>query len=193
MECVERAASAIRAGDLVVYPTETVYGLGANALDPDAVARVFDAKCRPLEKPLSIAVPDVDTALAYVEPTEREQEFMRAFLPGPVTVVVERRPVVPSIVTGGRSRVGIRIPDHDLALELLEAISPITATSANVSGGPDVRDVNNLDPRIREAVDVVVDGGVTSGTASTVVDVGDGTIVRRGANAHEVETWLADR
>ena len=193
MDRVERAANAISAGELVVYPTETVYGLGANALDPDAVARVFDVKRRPREKPLSIAVPDVETALTFVEPTERELAFMRRFLPGPVTVIVERRPIVPSIVTGGRSRVGIRIPDHYLALALLEATAPITATSANVSGGPDVRTVTELDSHVRKAAAVVLDGGETDGTASTVVDVDSGTIHRRGANADEIETWIADR
>ena len=190
MDRLERAASAIRAGELVVYPTETVYGLGANALDPGAVSRVFDVKRRSRKKPLSIAVPDVETALEYVEPTDRELAFMHAFLPGPVTVIVERRPIVPPIVTGGRDRIGVRIPDHELAHALLELAAPITATSANVSGAPSVRRITDLDPHVRESVATVLDGGETDGTASTVVDVASGRLHRRGANADDVEAWL---
>lgn len=189
---IDRAADALRDGDLVVYPTETVYGLGANALDADAVARVFDAKGRSREDPVSLAVPDAETALEYTAPTARERRFMHEFLPGPVTVVVDRKEMVPDALTAGRDRVGIRVPDHDLALDLLDAFSPITATSANVSGEGSVREVAELDERIREAAAVVLDGGRTPGTESTVVDVEAGEIIRRGAMAEDIEAWLAD-
>lgn len=190
-DTVERAAAAIRDGELVVYPTETVYGLGANALDEDAVERVFAAKRRPRENAISLGVPDIESALAYVEPTDRERRFMDEFLPGPVTVLVEKTDRVPDILTGGRSRVGVRIPDHELALAMLEAVEPVTATSANVSGRPSVREVDDLDPEIREAASVVVDGGRTQGAESTVVNVETGEIVRRGALADDIDAWLA--
>ncbi|MCL7416237.1 MAG: L-threonylcarbamoyladenylate synthase [Halalkalicoccus sp.] len=187
---LNRAVRSIRTGDLVVYPTETVYGLGADALDPDAVERVYEAKGRARSKPLSMAVPDVETAARHASLTERERGFMREFLPGPVTVVVAAGPEVPAELTAGRERVGIRIPDHDLALSLLREVAPITATSANVSGNPSVRRAADLDPAIREAVACVLDGGETGGTESTVVDVELGEIHRRGALADEIETWL---
>jgi len=188
---VERAAGAIRAGDLVVYPTETVYGLGADALDADAVERVFDAKGRSRENPVSLGVPDVATAREHVRPTEREREFMHEFLPGPVTVVVERCDHVPDVLTAGRDRVGVRIPDHGLALELLSAAgTPVTATSANRSGTRSVRHVSHLGDRVREAVAVVLDGGETPGTESTVVDVSADEIHRRGTRADEIVAWL---
>lgn len=186
----ERAVRAIRGGELVVYPTETVYGLGTDALDPAAVERVYEAKGRSRSKPLSMAVPDVETAAQYTELTDRERAFMGEFLPGPVTVVVEAGPELPGELTAGRDRVGIRIPDHDLALALLEGAAPITATSANVSGEPSVRRATDLDPAIRETVACVLDGGETGGTESTVVDVGRGEIHRRGALGDEIETWL---
>ena len=192
MTDIDRAAEAIRSGELVVYPTETVYGLGADALDADAVERAFEAKGRDRSNPMSLGVPDVETAAKYVDPTERERAFMQEFLPGPVTVVCERRSAVPDVLTAGKERVGVRVPDHDLALELLEAVAPtpITATSANVSGRASVLRPDDLDDEIRADAAVVLDGDETAGTESTVVDVSDGTIHRRGAMADEIEAWL---
>lgn len=189
---ITRAADAIRAGELVVYPTETVYGLGADALDPEAVERVFEAKDRQRDDPLSFAVPDLEVAREYTRPTDRAERFMQAFLPGPVTVVVGRRPSVPDAITAGRDRVGVRIPDHDVALTLSRTAGPLTATSANVSGQGSVREIAELDDRIRDAASLVIDAGATPGTESTVVDVEMGTIHRRGARASEIETWLSE-
>jgi len=193
MSDVERAARAIEAGDLVVYPTETVYGMGANAVDADAVERVFDAKGRDRDKPVSLGVPSVERATEYVDPTERELRFMRAFLPGPVTVVVQRREVVPDVLTAGRERVGVRVPDHELALDLFEAADvPVTATSANLSGTGSVRAVSELSDEVRKRVSAVLDGGRTDGMESTVVDVAAGEIHRRGAMADAIEAWLSE-
>jgi L-threonylcarbamoyladenylate synthase len=189
MPNVADAVDAIATGELVVYPTETVYGLGADALDPDAVERVFDAKGRSRDKPISLAVPDVEAALEYVEPEPIEQEFMREFLPGPVTVLVQRREMVPDVLTAGREQVGVRVPDHELALSLLAEVAPITATSANISGQPSARRVADLDS-ITDSAAVVLDGGETGGTGSTVVDVASGEIHRRGANAAAIAAWL---
>lgn len=188
---LEQAARAITQGELVVYPTETVYGLGADALDPDAIDRLFVAKDRPRTEPLSLAVPALAAAAGYVTTTDRERRFMRAFLPGPITVVVERQSVVPETLTGGRDRVGVRVPDHPIAQDLLARVSPVTATSANVSGEPSARRLADLDAPIREAAAVVIDGGETPGGGSTVVDVTADEIIRRGAMADEVADWLA--
>ena len=186
------AVAAVRRGDLVVYPTETVYGLGADALDADAVERVFELKGRDRSNPLSLGVASVDDALRYTRPTERAVAFARAFLPGPVTVVVERGDRVPDALTAGRDRVGIRVPDHDLARALLGETGPLTATSANVSGTGSVTHPDQLDDRIRAGVAAVVDDGEAPGTESTVVDPESGTIHRRGAMAGAIEAWLAD-
>ncbi|MFC7167144.1 L-threonylcarbamoyladenylate synthase [Halospeciosus flavus] len=184
------AAAAIRAGDLVVYPTETVYGLGADALDPEAIERAFAAKGRDRDKPMSLGVPDVETATQYVVASDRERAFMDAFLPGPVTVVCEKRDVVPDALTGGRERVGVRVPDHDVALALLDRVHPVTATSANVSGRPSVTHHDDLDAEIRETTAVVLAGGETGGVESTVVDVANEEVIRRGADAERIEEWL---
>lgn len=188
------AADAIADGDLVVYPTETVYGLGADASSADAVERVFECKGRSRDKPLSLGVPDVETARRYTRLTALDERFIDAFLPGPVTVVVEAEPSLPDALTAGRDRVGLRIPDHEVALAFYRAAKPlpVTATSANLSGSGSVRRVDGLSPEVRNACAVVLDGGETPGTESTVVDPGRGVVHRRGAHADAVETWLAD-
>ena len=190
---IEAAAAAIRGGELAVYPTETVYGLGADALDPGAVERVFETKGRDRDDPVSMAVPDVETAGRYTDPSERERSFMREFLPGPVTVVVDRGDRVPDILTAGRDRVGVRVPDHEVALALLDRVAPVTATSANESGRPSARRVADLHECVRERVTAVVDDGETPGGGSTVVDVERGTVHRRGPLADDIERWLSDR
>jgi L-threonylcarbamoyladenylate synthase len=191
-DALDEAAAAVAAGDPVVYPTETVYGLGADALDADAVERVFALKRRDRDDPVSVAVPDAATAREYVAVDDRERAFMEAFLPGPVTVVCERRPAVPDVLTAGRDRVGVRIPDHRDALALLDRPGPRPATRANVSGRPSARRVADLDERIREGVAAVLDGGETPGGGSTVVDVSAGTIHRPGEAVDEVRAWLSD-
>lgn len=192
MSDVERAARAIEDGEPVVYPTETVYGMGANAVDANAVERVFTVKGRAPDKPVSLGVPSVERAQDYVDPTDRELAFMQEFLPGPVTVVVQRREIVPDVLTAGREKVGVRVPDHDLALELFEACDvPVTATSANLSGTGSVREVSELSGEVRDEVSVVLDGGRTDGMESTVVDVESGTIHRRGAMAGEIADWIS--
>lgn len=175
----------------VIYPTETVYGLAADALTPAAVERVFELKGRSRDKPISLAVPNVDAVCEYTRPTERERAFMAEFLPGPVTVVLERRSVVPDVLTAGSDRVGVRIPDHPTALALLERVAPLTATSANQSGAGSARRIAEIDADVRDAVDLVLDDGTTPGTESTVVDVSTETIHRRGALAEEIEAWLS--
>lgn len=189
---LDRAADAIARGELVIYPTETVYGLGADALDPDAVERVFAAKGRDRSKPISMAVADPDTATEYVHISARERAFIDRFLPGPVTVVLERRSAVPDTLTAGRDRVGLRIPDHDGALDLLERTGPLTATSANISGTGSVCLPAELDQTLRDRVALVLDGGETPGGGSTVVDVARERIHRRGQQADAIEQWLAE-
>lgn len=188
---LDSAVDAIAAGQAVVYPTETVYGLGADATDAAAVDRVFEIKARPRDKPLSVAFADIDHAKQYTEPTPHEVAFMREFLPGPVTVIVDRKSTLPDALTAGRSRVGVRIPANDTAVALCEAAGPITATSANRSGEPSIREPTALPASVRETVGAVIDTGQTPGTESTVVDVSAGEIYRRGAMVERIESWLA--
>lgn len=193
MSDLDAAVRAIEGGDPVVYATETVYGLGADALDPGAIERVFEVKGRSRDDPLSMGVPSVGAALSHTSASRLARDCMEAFLPGPVTVICARGPDVPDALTGGRDRVGVRIPDHELALDLLDRVAPVTATSANRSGAGSVTHPADMAPEIREAAAVVLDGGATPGAESTVVDPERGEIHRRGAMADAVEAWLAER
>ena len=193
-EALDRAAAGIRQGEAVVYPTETVYGLGADATSPAAVERVFELKGRDRSKPLSIGVGGIAAARRHTRPSDRARRFMRAFLPGPVTVVVERQPSLPDALTAGRDRVGVRVPDHETALSLFERVAPVpvTATSANRSGSPSVTRPDGLPAELRDAVAAVIDWGTTPGGGSTVVDPDRNVVHRRGAMADAVVAWLED-
>lgn len=190
---LDLASRAIENEELVVYPTETVYGLGADALEPSAVERVFEVKRRDRSEPISLAVPSIDAVEAYVDLSERERRFMEAMLPGPVTVVCAKRDLVPDVLTAGRPRVGVRVPDHPVATALLERVAPVTATSANLSGTGSVRHPEQLSPAIRDAAATILAGGETPGGGSTVVDVDREEIHRRGRMAEAVEAWLREQ
>ncbi|MEM9177738.1 MAG: L-threonylcarbamoyladenylate synthase, partial [Myxococcota bacterium] len=181
------AARVLQAGGLVAFPTETVYGLGANALDADAVARIFEAKGRPADNPIIVHVADAAAArsLAAAWPSAAE-ELSTAAWPGPLTLVVEKTASIPPIVTGGGATVGLRVPDHPVARALLEAAAcPIAAPSANrseaVSPTTARHVVDSLGPWVDDLL--VLDGGACAvGIESTVVDVtGDApTVLRPG-------------
>jgi L-threonylcarbamoyladenylate synthase len=187
MDIIERAAAVLMHDGIVVYPTETVYGLGADALSEIAILRVYEAKKRPLGQPVSIAVSDFDmlAAVAYVDGSM--QKFIETFLPGPVTVVLRAKHTLPAMLTGGTGLIGVRIPSHDLALRLIERFdSPITATSANLHGAKDPTTPDECTvPR-----DLLIDGGRLPGTPSTVVDLVNRTILRRGIQADQIERVL---
>lgn len=189
-EQVIEASEAVADGHAVVYPTETVYGLGAHALTPETVSHVFEIKTRDRSNPLSVGVDSVDAAFEHTTPSPREKRFMRQFLPGPVTVVTQRAESVPDILTAGSERVGIRVPDHPVATALLARTGPLTATSANKSGSGSVCRLEHLDEAVRDAVGAVIDTGEAPGTESTVVDPGREVIHRRGAGADAIESWL---
>lgn len=190
MSDLDTAVSDIKKGNLVVYPTETVYGLGADALSSSAIERVYEAKGRSKSKPISLAVESTAAAQDYINPTSLERRFMETFLPGPITVVCKRKENVPDILTAGKEKVGVRVPDHDIARELAKQAGPITATSANRSGQASVTSIPELGDRIRDHVSTILDAGPTPGMGSTVVDIESQTIHRRGHNVEQIEKWL---
>jgi len=158
----------------VAFPTETVYGLGANALDPHAVARIFAAKGRPTDHPLICHIASADDLAPLVaEVTPLAQALADAFWPGPLTLVLPRSAAVPDAVTGGRDTVAVRVPDHPLALELLRAFGgPVAAPSANRFGRPSPTRANDVRDELGDTVDVILDGGPCAiGVESTVLDL----------------------
>lgn len=186
MKAIRAAGDAIRAGELVIFPTETVYGLAANAMDEAAVMRVFDAKGRVDKQPLPVQVASIGDVLKAAEYIpESARPLAELYWPGPLTLVLTKNAAVPSIVTAGKETIGVRISDHPVALALAKEVgSPIVATSANVSGDPPARNAIDAVREVGEYVTLVLDGGESRlGQASTVVDVtvAPARILRRGA------------
>lgn len=172
---IAEAAARLRAGGLVAFPTETVYGLGANAFDPEAVARIYAAKGRPATNPLICHVADEFTARQWLAAAwpPAAAALAAAFWPGPLTLVVPARLHVPSIVTAGTSTVAIRVPAHPVALAILRAAArPIAAPSANRSEAVSPTLAEHVVRSLGAAAEYVVDGGAaTVGLESTVVDL----------------------
>ena len=171
---IKVGAKIIKEGGLVAFPTETVYGLGANALDSKAVSSVFVAKGRPQDNPLICHVSSYEELLniAY-DDTGIAKVLIEAFSPGPLTLVLKKRDCVPSSVTAGLSTVAVRIPDHKVALELIrEAGVPIAAPSANTSGRPSPTTANEVYEDMAGKIPMIIDGGKCDvGIESTVLDV----------------------
>ena len=171
---VARGAELLRAGRLVAFPTETVYGLGANALDAAAVQRIYEAKARPAINPVIVHVASVAAARALARDWPVTADVIaRAFWPGPVTIVVRKRAIVPDIVSAGGDTVGLRVPAHSLALALIEeARVPVAAPSANLSTQVSPTTAWHVERGLGERVDLIIDGGPTHvGIESTVVDL----------------------
>lgn len=172
MSEIERAADLLRAGGLVAFPTETVYGLGANALDAAAVRRIFEAKGRPFTSPLIVHVADLAAArdLALEWPPEADT-LARHFWPGPLTVIVRKKAHIPGIVTGGLPSAGFRVPAHPIALALLRAARiPVAAPSANRFTQLSPTTAEHVRQGLGGAVDLILDGGACAvGIESTVI------------------------
>jgi L-threonylcarbamoyladenylate synthase len=171
---IVEAASVLHAGGLVAFPTETVYGLGANALDAAAVRRIFSAKGRPASDPLIAHVATLEqVAQVAAETPAIAQDLARRFWPGPLTLVLPRHARVPSEVTAGGATVAVRVPNHPVALALLAAAGvPVVAPSANLFSRPSPTTAAHVLEDLRGRVDLVLDGGPTTvGVESTVVDL----------------------
>ena len=171
---IEQAAEVLRRGGLVAFPTETVYGLGANALDARAVERIYSAKGRPSFNPLIVHVPDEDGARELAaEWPERASRLAKEFWPGPLTLVLPKRPIVPDNVTAGLQSVALRVPANPIALALLRiAATPLAAPSANRSTELSPTTARHVERSLGDRVDLILDGGPTSvGIESTVLDL----------------------
>jgi L-threonylcarbamoyladenylate synthase len=180
---IPHAAQILREGGTVAFPTETVYGLGANALDATAVARIFEAKKRPGWDPVIVHVSDREMLQQVALVSSLAEALIEAFWPGPLTLLLPRTDAVPDVVTAGRELVGVRMPAHPVALGLIRATSlPVAAPSANMFGRTSPTTAAHVLEDLDGRIDAVLDGGPTSvGVESTVLDLGAMTIYRPGA------------
>lgn len=189
-EHIERAASRLRAGELVAFATETVYGLGANALDKEAVAKIYAAKGRPAFNPLIVHVADIQSAQKLTTQwNERADKLAEAFWPGPLTLVLPKTSAIPDIVSAGLATVALRVPSASGARRLLEAVQlPLAAPSANVSGQLSPTLASHVTAALGEAIWVLDGGACEVGIESTVVDVsGAQTAILRPGGISERE------
>lgn len=192
-EDLQAAVEALDRRELVVYPTDTLYGLGADALDPRALARLVEAKRRPPGQPISVAVADLAMMgqVARVPPLARR--LVERFLPGPLTLVLPPDAGVPDALLGASKGLGVRIPAHPVARELCRRFGPITATSANLHGQPDPATCAEAREQLGGSVAAYLDAGPLPGKASTVLDLTSQPprVLREGAlPSKELQPWL---
>ncbi len=187
---IEQAAELLRRGELVAFPTETVYGLGALASDEAAVARIFTAKGRPPENPLLVHVSDPEQVDQLVtEIPDQARSLMERFWPGPLSLILPARSGVPKIIRAGKPGVGLRMPDHPVALALIRKTGPVAAPSANLYGHPSPLTAEHVRADLDGKIAAVLDAGPTGlGIESTILDLSEGLprILRRGGIEVEV-------
>ena len=182
---LKEIAKEIKNGKIVIFPTETVYGIGTNGLDESAVKKLYLVKKRSFNKPISLLVNNINMLEAVTKNiTKLEYALIEKFLPGPLTIILPKKEIVPDIVTANSNTVGIRIPENQIALKLIEyAGIPIATPSANISGKPSGTSIQDIMKDFDKGVDYFIDDGPSKiGKASTIVKVINGIphILREG-------------
>lgn len=186
-EAIEKAAKILQLGGVVVYPTETVYGLGANIMDQGTIERLFEIKGRNISKPISIAFRNLEQAKSFAVFNKAAEKLGEKFLPGPLTIILQAKLQLDPLLGGGK--IGVRIVDHPVVSAILDKTKfPITATSANISGKESPTTAEEAIDQIGEKVDLVINAGKCKlGKPSTVVDcsLGKIEILREGSIPRE--------
>lgn len=189
------AAALLKRGELVAFPTETVYGLGGNALDPQASKKIYEVKGRPSDNPLIVHLVKWEDVYGVAYPTEQAKLLFDAFCPGPLTMILKKLPTVPDQTTGGRQTVAVRFPSHPVARELLTACGiPVAAPSANVSKHVSPTTAWHVYNDLNGKIPMILEGGASEvGIESTIVDLTgeEPTVLRPGAiTAEQIKTVL---
>lgn len=180
---LSKAISALSNGQVIVYPTDTLYGLGADIYNKDAVKHIFEIKKRPFDLPISVAVSCIEDLekIAYVH--NKTKKVIDQFLPGKLTIILKKKKTVPSIVTSNKENIAIRIPDNIIALELLSVFGPLTCTSANIHCKPTPTVISDVQMQFKDSnISVYIDDGKLQSKASTIIDLTCDTpkIIREG-------------
>ena len=183
-----RAANLIKRGEIVAFPTETVYGLGADGLNVEACRKIFSAKGRPSDKPLSLHVANLEMVERIAKISTQAEKLFKAFCPGALTIILPKNKIVPDFVTSGKSSVGIRFPANDTALELIRLAGvPIAAPSANLSGKNPPTNAQEVFDNLSGRIPLILDDGQCRfGISSTIIDLtSEPKILRHGAISAE--------
>ena len=187
---LKEPAQIIKKGGIVIFPTETVYGIGTNGLDENAIRKLYEVKQRPLNKPISLLVNNIEMVEKIAKNiTEVEYKLMERFFPGPLTIILEKRDIVPDILTSNTNTIGIRMPSGEIAKKLIEfAGVPIATSSSNISGKPSGTNITDIKKDFEGKVDCFIDNGESElGIPSTVIRIIDNIphILRQGAISEE--------
>ena len=187
---LKEPAQIIKKGGIVIFPTETVYGIGTNGLDKNAIKKLYEVKQRPLNKPISLLVNNIEMVEKIAKNiTEVEYKLMERFFPGPLTIILEKRDIVPDILTSNTNTIGIRMPSGEIAKKLIEfAGVPIATSSSNISGKPSGTNITDIKKDFEGKVDCFIDNGESElGIPSTVIRIIDNIphILRQGAISEE--------
>jgi L-threonylcarbamoyladenylate synthase len=187
---IEKAVNILKKGGVIAFPTETVYGLGANGLNPDAVIKIFEIKKRPFFDPIILHVGrKEDIQKLWSKTNKKAEKLIEKFWPGPLTIILPKTDIVPYIVTAGLDTVAIRMPSHPVALEILKKIDfPVAAPSANIFGRLSPTEAKHVQEQIGDKIELIIDGGKCPvGIESTVIDLTEekGIILRPGGISKE--------
>lgn len=186
LDKLKEISKIIKNGGIVVFPTETVYGIGTNGLNKESISRLYEVKQRPINKPISLLVSSIEMAETIAKDiTDMEYKLMEKFFPGPLTIILKKKTIVPDNLTNNTDTVGVRMPDNIIAKELIEyANVPIATPSANISGKSSGTDINTIMNDFKDKVDYYIDGGKSKlGIGSTIVKLENGypVILREGS------------
>ena len=176
LEELKEPAKVIRNGGIVIFPTETVYGIGTNGFDEKSIKKIYELKRRDSNKPISLLVSNMEMVeMVAKDISDLEYKLMRKFWPGPFTIILKKKSIVPDILTSNGDTVGVRMPSGEIAKKLIEyAEVPIAAPSANISGKPSGIDINDIMKDFEGKVDCIIDNGISElGVAPTIVKVVD--------------------
>lgn len=190
LEKLKEPAELIKKGGIVIFPTETVYGIGTNGFNEESIRRIYEIKKRDFNKPISLLVSNIEMVKMVVENiTDLERTLMEQFWPGPFTIILKKKKIVPDILTARGDTVGVRMPSGTIAKQLIEyAGVPIATPSANISGNPSGINIDDIKNDFEGKVDCIIDGGISElGVASTIVKVIDGVphVLREGTITKE--------
>ncbi len=190
MKEIEDAAKIIKNGGVVVFPTETVYGIGVDCLNEEAIKKLYKIKNRPFTQPITILVSSFEMLYEYTQNISKiEDALIHEFFPGPITLLVQKNEKIPYILTNNGELLGVRMPKNETAIKLIEEVGkPIATTSANISGKPSSTSIEDAISQFGEKVDYYIDGGKSKiGIGSTVLQVIDNVpnIIRKGSITEE--------